>query len=141
MAARSQKKPESCGSEGGGVRRIVMVHAGSAPGVNTSIPFVLHDAATATTFKVGTSASALRVTVSLATGSVFNLVVTDGSTAYTQHFNGGTALTAGCLYAFTIGCARFKDNNTDTELTYAFQVATDSVIQTLIVDEVAGVSL
>lgn len=103
------------------------VYAGSAPGANTNI---------ITPITFGDHACACRVTVALTTGSVFNVRVTNGTTAYTQSLNGGTALTANCLYTFTFG-VRASTNGT-TALTYSFQVATDSIIQTLFVEEVTG---
>lgn len=95
-----------------------------APGANTNI------LATSLTPKQGVAA--FRVTVVLATGSVFNLRTTDGTTAFTSHFNGGVALAAASVYTFTFGVT--------SGLTYNFQVETDGVIRLLQVDEVtAGV--
>ncbi len=105
------------------------VHAGSAPGANTDI---------FTAKSVGPNASAIRLTICLTTSSVVDVRVTDGSTAYSQHLNGGTALTAACLYTFTFGARRFANNSSSTLLTYSIRVATDSVIQTLNVEEVVG---
>ena len=105
------------------------VYAGSAPGANVDI---------ITAFTPGPKCSALRVTVSLATSSVFDVRVTDGSTAYTIHLNGGTALTASCYYTFTFGVRATSTSTGSTALTYSFRVATDGVIQTLFVEEVVG---
>ena len=138
MATRTEKKPEGSGTSANAVTARITVHAGSAPGANTDIPFTDALGAAATTFKVGPNAAAVRVSVCLTTGSVFDVRVTDGTTAYSQHLNGGTALTAACLYTFTFGVRRYSTQNADTELTYAFRVATDSVIQTLFADEVLG---
>jgi len=117
-----------------GIAALATVYNGAAPGANTNI---LTDSV-----KVSPSASALRITVCLSTGSVFNVRVTDGTNAHTQSLNGGTALTANCLYTFTIGARRYSSQpytaGTTAELTYNFQVATDSVIETLFVEEVTG---
>lgn len=110
-------------------RAVATVHNGAAPGTNTNI---------VTPFSVSESASALRVTVCLSTSSVFNVVVTDGTNAHTQSLNGGTALTANALYTFTFGARRYSTQTGETALTYSFQVATDSVIETLFVEEVTG---
>lgn len=74
--------------------------------------------------------SALRITVALdTTDSVFNVTTTDtaNSTTYTLDLNSGTALTAGNLYTFTVGCRR--------DCTYNFQVETGTNIAYLVVDE------
>ena len=110
------------------VRRRVLIHAGASPGNDTNI---------FTAFTPSATASLIRIAVSLATGSVFQLLVTDGTSAYTQKYNGGTALTAGQRYTFTdLWGAVAANGNT---LTYSLQVATTGVIQSLIVDEVQGV--
>lgn len=75
--------------------------------------------------------SVLRVTVCLTTSSVFSVIDSDGTTTFVQDLNGGTALTAGARYAFTIGSTR-KDH------TYDFELGTASVIETLQVEEVVG---
>lgn len=106
---------------------VVNQHALAAPGADTDFP-----AAVASGFK-GVTGGAFRITVALATTSVLNLRVTDGSTPYTQALNDNTALTAGNLYTFVVGC--------HADYTYAFQVETDSIIQTLIVDVVTGAAL
>lgn len=121
--------PEGATAGSAACTAIATVYALAAPGANTNI---------VTPFKVSESASALRVTVCLTTGSVFNVRVTDGTTAYTQSLNGGTALTAACIYTFTFGVRRYSTGTGTTELTYSFQVATDGVIQTLFVEEVTG---
>ena len=138
MVARTISLPESSQKTHTTCAAIITGYAIAAPGANTAIPFIDAGGTSVTTFKVGAAAVALRLTVSLATGSVFNLHVTDGTTAYTQKFNGGTALTAGVLYTFTVGARRYSTNNNATELTYDFQVATDGIIQTLFVEEVSG---
>ena len=109
------------------VLRRVTVHAQAAPGVNTNI---------FTAFTPTSPAAFIRIAVSLATTSVFQLLVTDGTTAYTQTYNNGTALTAGRRYGFTDLWP--QANSSGTALTYSLQVATDGIIQSLVVDEVQG---
>lgn len=96
----------------------------SAPGANTNI----FSTGITPVYPVG----ALRVTVCLATASVFNLRVINtpagGSTAFTIGLNASSALNAGDLYTFTFGC-----NN---DLTYNFQVETDGIINVLQVEEI-----
>ena len=121
--------PEACAQQYGAVVALATVYNGSAPGANTNI---------ITPVKVSDSASAMRVTVCLSTSSVFNVRVTDGTNPHTQSLNGGTALTANCLYTFTFGARRYSSQTGTTELTYSFQVATDGVIETLLVEEVTG---
>lgn len=121
--------PEGATAGSAACTALATVYALAAPGAATNI---------VTAFKVSDSASAMRVLVCLTTGSVFNLRVTDGSTAYTQAINGGVALLANTLYTFVIPCRRYSSQTGTTELTYSFQVATDSVIQTLLVDEITG---
>lgn len=101
--------------------RLGSLYAAAAPGANTSV--------FATSLTPHATASALRIGVSLATTSVFNMYVTDGTTAYTQGLNGSVALAAGDFYCLgPIPCS--------SGLTYNFRVETDSVIQTLYVDEI-----
>lgn len=73
---------------------------------------------------------ALRVTVCLATTSVFNVTMTQGSTTFTCGLNSSVALVSGDLYTFSFG------GNTDTA--YNFQVETDGIIRILQVDEVSS---
>lgn len=111
------------------IKRVVMVHAGAAPGVNTDI---------FTALTPGPGATAWRIQIALTTGSKVDLRVTDGSTAYSQTLNNDTALTAACLYNFTVLVSNTSSLSGTTSLTYSLRVKTDSVIQTLIVDEVTG---
>lgn len=138
MATRTEPRPESSSNTQRNAVALMTVYAGAAPGANTNIGFTDALGAAATTFQVGPNASVVRVTVALTTGSVFNVRVTDGTTAYTIHLNGGTALTAACMYTFSFGARRYSTQNGNTELTYAFQVATDSVINYLLAEEVVG---
>ncbi len=101
--------------------RLGSKYAASAPGANTDI--------FATALAPHATASALRVGVCLTTASVFNMYVTNGTTAYTQGLNSSIALTAGDFFVFgPIPCSSTN--------TYNFRVETDSVIQTLTVDEI-----
>jgi len=81
-------------------------------------------------------ASALRVTVCLATTSVFNVRVTDGTTAFTMSLNSGATLTAGNLYTFAFGVHQKSNASPPLTLTYNFQVATTGVINFIMVEEV-----
>lgn len=121
-----------CGEEA--VASLATVYAGAAPGANTNI--------LATSVKVSAHASAIRVTVCLTTSSVFNVQTTDGTTAYVNGLNASVALNAGDVYTFTFGARRYKSqpytDGTTAELSYNFQVETDSVIRFLFVDEVIG---
>ena len=111
-----------------GCSALATVYA-TTPGANTNIYAAV---------KVSESASAIRITVSLATSSVFDLRITDGSTAYTLHLNEGVALTASCLYTFVVAARRYSSQTGTTELTYSNRVATDGVVQLLFVEEVTG---
>ena len=104
--------------------RLVSKHALAAPGANT-------DAFTAVTPHA--TASTLRLTISLATTSIVDLRITDGTTAYSIALNAAVALVASQLYVFSFGCG--------IGLTYSIRVRTDSVIQTLFLDEVRGGAL
>ena len=97
-------------------------HAIAAPGANTNI--------FSTSLTPVYSCSAFRVTVALATASVFNVVSTDGTTSYTLGLNQSNALQASDLYTFTFGV-----HNSNT---YNFQVETDGIIRVLQVDEIPG---
>lgn len=108
-------------------KRVAFVYEGSAPGANTNI---LASNITPTT---PSKATAYRITVVLETASVFNVRVTDGTTANTWGLNASAALTASDLYTFTIGV--------HPTLQYNFQVETDGVIGLLLVEEVDGGAL
>lgn len=129
------KEQSVCGQEA--VASLATVYAGAAPGINTNI--------LSTGVKVGPNASAIRISVCLTTPSVFNYTVTDGTTAYTIGLNASVALQAGDQYTFCFGARRYKSqpfvDGTTAELTYNFQVETDSVIRKLFVDEVIGTAI
>ena len=93
----------------------------AAPGANTNI------LSTSLTPKMG---GAFRVTVSLATSSVFNVIITQSGTSLTLGLNASAALNAGDLYTFIFGVIPSN--------TYNFQVETNSIIRILQVDEVSG---
>lgn len=124
-------------SNGPNANALATVWRGSAPGANTDI--------LASDFKVGYTASAIRITVQLATSSVLNLMVSDGTNTEALALNGNTALTAAALHTFVVGArrtdtgvGRVDKSSSDTELSYNFQVETDSVITYLVVDEIQG---
>lgn len=101
--------------------------AQAAPGANTDIfaaeitPTNLH--------------GVFRVAVSLATSSVFNMIVTQGATLKTLSFNGGAAIPALGMFEFDVPVYQYEGT---TALTYNFQVATDGVINWLSVREMNG---
>lgn len=79
---------------------------------------------------------AIRVTVCLATGSVFNVVCSNGTTTFTMSLNGGSALTADTLYAFTFASHPTETNSgSAVTLTYNFRVATNGIINYMVVEE------
>lgn len=123
------RTPERTPTAQGACVALATVYALAAPGANTNI---------VTPFSVSESAVALRVTVCLTTGSVFNVRVTDGSTAYTMGLNASAALNAGDIYTFTFGARRYSSQTGTTELTYSFQVETNGIINMLFVEEVTG---
>ena len=108
----------------------VTIHHGAAPGANTDF---------ATDFTVGAAVTALRITACLSTSSVLNMMQSDGSNENAMSLNAGDALTANALYTFTVGVRR-TDDGTETGdfLVYNFQVATDSVIETFMVEGITG---
>lgn len=96
----------------------------AAPGVNTDI---LGADLTPTH-----SPSRLRVTVLLATESVFKARVARSGTTFDADFNGGSALKANSLYTFDLVWMAEDAVN--------FQVETDGVIQKLQADEIGASS-
>lgn len=111
------------------IRRVVLLHALAAPGADTNI---------FTAITPSGKASAWRIGICLSTGSKVDVRVTDGSTAYSQTLNNDVALTANCFYTFTLPVAATSSAGGATALTYSIRVKTNSVIQTLIIDEVIG---
>lgn len=108
---------------------MALVHAGSAPGADTDI---------FTAITPGSECSAWRIQIALTTSSKVDVRVTDGTTAYSQTLNGDTALAANCLYTFVVLVSKTSSLAGTTAMTYSMRVKTNSVIQTLIVDEVIG---
>ena len=105
-----------------GVINRVAIHEGSAPGANSDI---------LASALVPSKAAAYRITVQLAVGSIFNVMVgKTGNTTIACALNSNTALTAGATYTFSMGV--------DSDQTYNFQVETDGQIDLLQVDEVTG---
>jgi hypothetical protein len=96
----------------------------SAPGANTDIL----SADIAPLDNTGTTGSIFRITLVLATSSVVNVMVDDGSTQFAVPLNDNTAITAEAWYreAFAVRPG----------LTYNFQVETDGVIRILHVEEI-----
>lgn len=122
--------PESVGLRDSAAVAVATVYNGSAPGANTNI--------LSSSLTPGPNASAYRVTVCLATASVFNVRVTNGTTAFTMGLNASAALNAGDLYTFTFGVRKNSTQTGTTALSYNFQVETDGVINYLLVDEILG---
>ena len=90
----------------------------TAPGANTNI---------LTTSLTPRMDGVMRLTIVLATASVFNVTITNGSTTYTCGLNASTSLNAGDLYFFSFGVSSLN--------TYNFQVETNGVINILQVEE------
>lgn len=102
----------------------------SAPGANTGITGGI---------KFGATAAACRVTVALATSSVFNVTCADGTTTHKWGLNASAALNAANLYTFTFSVRNTHNGqDTGTALTYDFEVETDGVVEQLLVEEVTG---
>lgn len=134
--ARAQSAPN-----GGIGLRAYLFHR-AAPGANTAIITKAPNGSTITGLTPQSGVGAFRVTIQLATGSVLDATVSDGTTTTTSHLNGGTALTAGCLYTFCFGvCDRvptLDQNAAPLPLVWNFQIETNGVIDLLQVDEVAN---
>jgi hypothetical protein len=104
----------------------IVKHALAAPGANT-------DAFTA--FTPNHQGAVLDIDLSLATGSIVDLRVTDGTTAYSQALWDGASLTAGQRYSCSVLAPRQTDAATPKTLTYSIRVRTDGIIQTLTIHE------
>ncbi len=92
----------------------------SAPGANTNI------ISTSITPK---RACAFRISVILATTSVFKVTITESSGTSSGSLNEGVALQAGKLYTFVHGA--------HPDFSYNYQVETNGVITYLQVDEIS----
>lgn len=112
---------------------VCSIHALAAPGANTNIIAASNQLGTGVSYAPTRERGAhyLDVWVALATASVFNARVTDGTTAYARGLNESSALQAGDLYRFSLPCP--SHNHLGVQLTYDFQVETNGVIQTLVV--------
>lgn len=114
----------------------------AAPGSGVAIITKNMSGATITGLVPQSPASVYRVWVTLATGSVFNVNVTDSTTAFVMPFKEGGALTAGALYYFDIPASNLAPCQTQTStphvLSINFSVTTNGVIRYLEVDEVVG---
>ncbi len=104
-----------------GVRNQADLFNRTAPGANTNI--------LAASFTPRQSA-VLRITVVLATASVFNITETVSGVTNTYGLNRSVALTAGDAETFTFGAS--------PAASYNFQVENDGIIRKLHVDEVYG---
>ena len=115
---------------------VCALHALAAPGADTGIIAASGVLGTGIAFapRATDGPHYLDVWVSLATGSVFNLHKTDGTTAYTIGLNESVALQVGDLYRFSVACNPVRQSG--VQLTYDFQIETDGVIQTLVVYQV-----
>ena len=91
----------------------------SAPGANTDI---LSTAITPVTY------GAFRITVTLATASVFNYTETRSGTTFTHGINSSVALNSGDAYIFNVDVSSLS--------AYNFQVETNGVIRQLKVSEI-----
>lgn len=110
----------------GQAKLVYVKHALAAPGADTNM---------VTAFTPGASTNYLEVQISLATASILDLRVTDGTTAYSIALNNGVALNASQLYRFDVLCAHVAGSTT---LTYSLRVRTNGVIQNLVIREVVG---
>lgn len=90
----------------------------AAPGPNTNI------LTTAITPRMD---GVMRLTIVLATASVFNVTITNSGTTFTCGLNSSTSLNAGDLYFFSFGM--------NSANTYNFQVETNGIINILQVEE------
>lgn len=112
-------------------QRMATGYAIPAPGANTNI--------LTASITFSPNASLCRLYVVLATASVMNYYVTDGTTAYTVGINNSVALPAGDGQLFYFPVSRTDDGtSTGTLLTYNFRVETDGIIRQIIVDEILG---
>lgn len=104
------------------IRSLADVFNQSAPGANTDI--------FATALTTQYTASTIRITVVLATASVFNVTITRSGTTFTCGMNESNTLNSGDMYTFTFG-ARSGDS-------LNCRVETDGVIRILRIDELSG---
>ena len=119
-----------------GLARRAVVFNLAAPGANTDI--------LAAELTPNHEGSYFRVTVVLATASVFNHVITDSTgtpVTFTNGLNSSVALAAGDEYVFEFAAPKTTTAGTNTSpLTHNFQVETDGIIRLLVVDEMRGIA-
>lgn len=106
-------------------RRLAAGFNVSAPGANTDI--------LSAAVSPQSTTCALRITVVLATASVFNYTAKQGATTFTCGLNESIALNAGDSYTFVVGA--------NSSTSYNFQVETNGVINVLNVEEIEGAVL
>jgi hypothetical protein len=106
--------------------RVFKDHAIAAPGANTNI---------FTALAPNHPGSYWDIDISLATASIVDLRVTDGTTAYSQALWDEASLTAGRRYSCSVLVP--KASVAGTALTYSLRVRTDGIIQSLCIDEVS----
>lgn len=97
---------------------------------NFNVPSPGNDTDILTTALTPTYGAAFRITVCLATASVFNVTMTRSGTTFTCGLNSSVALNSGDLYTFVFGVS--------TSSTYNFRVETTGIIRILQVDEVSS---
>lgn len=116
--------------DGFATARRIAIHALAAPGANTDI---------FTALTPSNRCVAFRLQICLTTTSKVDVRVTDATTAYSQHLFANADCTAGNLYTCVFLAAASPTTNAPTKtLTYSIRVQTDSVIQTLLLDELIG---
>lgn len=112
------------------------------PVTGSSTAGVFSSALASASSTIGGSAaptSAYRVTVCVTgSNSVVSFQAIGNGATVTMSLNGGTALTAGCVYTFTVGVTGAYTNGgaTSRALTYNVSVTTTTTLAYLIVDEV-----
>lgn len=91
-------------------------------------------------FKPLSAASVLRITAVLGSTAPLSVFVTDGTHTFTVPLNGGTALTAGCAFTFTIGCrlSTAPGGVAGGPTGYNFVVGGTTTVPILWCDEVVG---
>jgi hypothetical protein len=125
---------EQAGPSNFAVTALATCYALSAPGANVDI---------FTAVNVSTRCVALRITLALATTSIVDLQVTDGSTAYSLAINDGNAITADLLKTYEMPARCYKSQpyteGTTAKLSYSLRVRTNGIIKICFVDEIGGV--
>jgi hypothetical protein len=91
--------------------------------------------------KVGETASAVRVCVSLAATAILSVAISDGTTTFVTALNSGVAVPAGQLFTFVFNARRFSTQTGQVELSYSLQLSAAVTVQYLGMDEVQGAAL